>query len=177
MVVEPLLDPAQTNARVYGADYVVVVSPVRGAIHMREVRHAYLHYQIEPLLYARATTLDRLLPFLKTVSEAPLDYTYRSDIVALVVECMIRAIEARTMDTGVAIYKIAADVRRSDLESATRQHNTSVEAAEAVRRHAVQESMADGLSSRSTSTALSLPLKGPRRVSRKVSARWFTAWT
>ncbi len=144
VVIEPLLDPAQTNARVYGADYVVVASPVKGAIHMREVRHAYLHYQIEPLLYARATVLDRLLPFLKTVKDSPLDYTYRSDIVALVVECMIRAVEARTMDTGVTIYKIAADTRRSDLESATHQHNASVEAAEAVRRRAVQQSMADG---------------------------------
>ncbi len=144
VVVEPLLDPAQTNARVYGADYVVVVSPVNGTIHMREVRHAYLHFQIEPLLYARATTLDRLLPFLKTVKDAPLDYTYRSDVVALTIECMIRAIEARTMDTGVTIYKIAPDVRRSDLEQATHQHNASVEAAEAVRRHAVQASMADG---------------------------------
>ena len=144
VVVEPLLDPAQTNARVYGADYVVVVSPVNGTIHMREVRHAYLHFQIEPLLYARATTLDRLLPFLKTVKDAPLDYTYRSDVVALTIECMIRAVEARTMDTGVTIYKIAPDVRRSDLEQATHQHNASVEAAEAVRRHAVQASMADG---------------------------------
>src|SRR3984885_4605279 len=144
IVVEPLLDPSQTNARVYGADYVVVASPVNGNIHMREVRHAYLHYQIEPLLYARATTLDRLLPFLKTVKDAPLDYTYRSDIVALVVESMIRAVEARTMDTGVTIYKIPADVRRSDLESATHQHNASVEAAEAVRRHAVQKDMEDG---------------------------------
>jgi hypothetical protein len=144
VVVEPLLDPAQTNARVYGADYVVVASPVNGTIHMREVRHAYLHYQIEPLLYARASVLDRLQPFLKSVKDAPLDFTYRSDIVALVVECMIRAVEARTMDTGVNIYKIPADTRRSDLEAATHQHNASVEAAEAVRRHAVQQSMADG---------------------------------
>src|SRR6202034_1788253 len=144
VVIEPLLDPSQTNARVYGADYVVVASPVNGAIHMREVRHAYLHYQIEPLLYARAQALDRFLPFLKTVRDAPLDYTYRSDIVALVVESMIRAIEARTMDTGVAVYKIPADIRRSDLESATHQHNASVEAAEAVRRRAVDQSMADG---------------------------------
>ena len=144
VVIEPLLDPAQTNARVYGADYVVVASPVNGTIHMREVRHAYLHYQIEPLLYARASALDRLLPFLKTVRDAPLDYTYRSDVVALTIECMIRAVEARTMDTGVAIYKIPADVRRSDLEAATHQHNASVEAAEAVRRHLVQEDMADG---------------------------------
>ena len=144
VVIEPLLDPAQTNARVYGAEYVVVASPVNGTIHMREVRHAYLHYQIEPLLYARATALDRLLPFLKTVHDAPLDYTYRSDVVALTIECMIRAIEARTMDTGVTIYKIPADVRRSDLEAATHQHNASMDAAEAVRRHLVQEDMADG---------------------------------
>jgi tetratricopeptide (TPR) repeat protein len=144
VVIEPLLDPAQTNARVYGADYVVVASPVNGTIHMREVRHAYLHYEIEPLLYARATALDRLLPFLKTIRDAPLDYTYRSDVVALTIECMIRAVEVRTMDTGVTIYKIPADVRRSDLEAATHQHNASVEAAEAVRRHAVQEDMADG---------------------------------
>jgi hypothetical protein len=75
VVVEPLLDPAQTNARVYGSDYVVVASPVNGVIHMREVRHAYLHYQIEPLLYARAGELDRFLPFLKTVRDAPVDYT------------------------------------------------------------------------------------------------------
>jgi tetratricopeptide (TPR) repeat protein len=44
----------------------------------------------------------------------------------------------------VTIYKIPADVRRSDLESATHQHNASVEAAEAVRRHAIQQDMADG---------------------------------
>jgi hypothetical protein len=144
VVAEPLLDPAQTNARVYGAEYVVVVSPVNGAIHMHEVRHAYLHYQIEPLLYARAATLDRLLPFLKTVKDAPLDITYRSDIVALVVECMIRAVEARTMDTGVTIYKIPADIRRADLEAATHQHNVSVEAAEAVRHRTVQEDMTAG---------------------------------
>jgi hypothetical protein len=144
VVIEPLLDPAQTNARVYGADYVVVASPVNGTIHMREVRHAYLHYEIEPLLYARATALDRLLPFLKTIRDAPLDYTYKSDVVALTIECMIRAVEVRTMDTGVTIYKIPADVRRSDLEAATHQHNASVEAAEAVRRRAVQEDMADG---------------------------------
>jgi tetratricopeptide (TPR) repeat protein len=144
VVAEPLLDPNQTNARVYGGDYVVVVSPVNGQVHLHEIRHAYLHYQIEPLLYARAATIERLLPFLKTVKDAPLDVSYRSDIVALVAECMIRAVEARTMDTGVTIYKIPADIRRADLEAATRQHNQSVEAAEAVRRRTVQQAMADG---------------------------------
>ena len=144
VVVEPLLDPRQTNARVYGADYVVVVSPVNGAIRMNDVRHSYLHYEIEPLLYARSKAMDRLLPFLKVVRDAPIDYTYRSDVVALVVESMIRAIEARTMDTGIAIYKIPDDIRRANLEAATREHNTSLERAEAVRRTAVQQSMLQG---------------------------------
>ncbi len=144
VVVEPLLDPRQTNARVYGADYVVVVSPVKGTIRMDEVRHSYLHYEIEPLLYARAQAMDRLLPFLKVIRDAPIDYTYRSDVVALVAESMIRAIEARTMNTGVAIYKVPGDIRRSDLEAATHQHNASLESAEAVRRKAVQQSMVQG---------------------------------
>ena len=34
VVIEPLLDPQQTDARVYGTDYVVVASPVDGVIRM-----------------------------------------------------------------------------------------------------------------------------------------------
>jgi tetratricopeptide (TPR) repeat protein len=144
VVIEPLLDPRQTNARVYGSDYVVVASPMNGAIRMDDVRHTYLHYEIEPLLYARSATIYRLEPFLKIVRDAPIDYEDRSDVVALVVECMIRAIEARTMDTGVKIYKIPADIRRSDLEAATREHSATVERDEAIRRSAVQRSLLQG---------------------------------
>lgn len=144
VVIDPLLDPEQTDARVYGTDYVVVVSPVNAVIRMNEVRHTYLHYVIEPLLYARSTTMERFQPFLKIVRDAPIDDADRSDIVALTVECMIRAIEARTMDTGVAIYKIPDDARRGDLEDAMRQHSASIEQAEAVRRAAVQRAVTQG---------------------------------
>jgi hypothetical protein len=105
VVLEPMLSPVETNARVYGSDYVVVASPVNGVIHMQEARHTYLHYMIEPMLYSRASAMDRLLPILKTVREAPLEFIYRSDIVSLVIESLIRAIEARTMDTDIAEYK------------------------------------------------------------------------
>jgi hypothetical protein len=144
VVIEPLLDPEQIDARVYGTNYVVVVSPVNAVIHMNEVRHTYLHYVIEPLLYARGGAMERFQPFLKIIRDAPIDNEDRSDIVALTVECMIRAIEARTMDTGVAIYKIPDDARRGDLEAAMRQHSASVEQAEAVRRAAVQRSDTQG---------------------------------
>lgn len=65
VVIEPMLSPRTVNARVYGTDYVVVVSPENGKIRMSDVRHTYLHYVIEPLLYARATAVDRAQPVLK----------------------------------------------------------------------------------------------------------------
>jgi len=144
VVLEPMLAPAETNARVYGADYVVVASPVNGTIHMQEVRHTYLHYIIEPLLYSRSSAMDRLLPILKTVRDAPLEFSMRSDIVSLVIECMIHAIEARTMDTGIQEYKIPDDVRRSDLEHETQLHNASLQRIAAVRQKSVNHSMVDG---------------------------------
>jgi hypothetical protein len=51
VILEPLYSPRMVNARIYGADYIVVASPVDGKIRMNDVRHTYLHYIIEPLLY------------------------------------------------------------------------------------------------------------------------------
>jgi tetratricopeptide (TPR) repeat protein len=144
VVLEPMISPGETNARVYGADYVVVASPVNGTIHMKEVRHTYLHYEIEPLLYARASAMDRLLPFLKTVRDAPLDFVYRSDIVSLVIESMIRAIEARTMQTGVAIPSIPANTAHSELEPVYRDHMAALQKDNAVREQLVGVDMAEG---------------------------------
>ena len=144
VVLEPMLSPAETNARVYGTDYVVVASPVNGAIHMQDVRHTYLHYTIEPLLYARANAMDRLLPILRTVRDAPLDYVYRSDIVSLVIECMVRAIEARTMQTNVAIFEIPKNTSRADLPRIQREHDLTVQKDAAVRLQSVQASTTQG---------------------------------
>ncbi|MGB6974809.1 MAG: tetratricopeptide repeat protein [Terracidiphilus sp.] len=115
VVIEPMLSSALVNARVYGSDYVDVVSPVNGTIPMLQVRHTYLHYLIEPLLYARSNAINRLLPVLKEAAYSPMAYRYRSDPVAFVVECLIKAIEARTLDTGVPVYKIPPGVDRSAL--------------------------------------------------------------
>ena len=145
VVLEPLLDPGQTNARVYGADYVVVTSPTRDdKVRMDEIRHTYLHYELEPLLYSRASSMDRLLPFLKSVREAPLEYTFRSDIVSLVTECMIRAVEARTMNTGVAPFKAPASVSHTEFAAVERQRHSTEQKAEAVRQASVKRSMEQG---------------------------------
>jgi hypothetical protein len=144
VVVEPQLNPHTINARVYGTDYVVVVSPEDGKIRMNDVRHTYLHYMIEPLLYSRSNATDRFLPLLKEVREAPLEYRFRSDIVELTIECLIKAVEARTMDTGIASYVTPAHADRSDFERIERDRNAVQQKQEAVRRAHVLHDMTQG---------------------------------
>ena len=144
VVIEPMLSPRTINARIYGADYVVVVSPVNGTIRMSDVRHTYLHYMLEPLLYVRANAIDRTQPVLKEVREAPLEFRYRSDTIALTVECLIKAIEARTMDTGIPVYKIPANIDRSELPRYERERQAYQQKVEAVRVAAMRHDMTQG---------------------------------
>jgi hypothetical protein len=144
VVIEPMLSPSLVNARIYGTDFVVVVSPVDGKIPMADVRHTYLHYVIEPLLYARSNAIDRMQPILKAIHDAPLDFRYRNDPVALAVECLIKAIEARTMDTGIPVYRIPAGVERSDLPRYEHERSLYQQKVDAVRWATVQHDMTQG---------------------------------
>lgn len=144
VVIEPMLSPKLVNARVYGTDYVVVVSPVNGTIPMHDVRHTYLHYIIEPLLFSRSNAIDRMQPILKEVRDAPLEFRYRSDTVALVVECLIKAIEARTMDTGIPDYKIPAGIDRSNLPRYEHDRQLVLQKQEAIRVATVGHDMTQG---------------------------------
>jgi hypothetical protein len=115
LVLEPMLSPHLVNARIYGVDYIVVVSPVNGKIPMGNVRHTYLHYVIDPLLFSRRNGLKMIQPVIKAIQYAPLRFQVRSNPTLLTVDCLIKAIEARTMDTGIPVYKIPAGVNRSQL--------------------------------------------------------------
>jgi hypothetical protein len=115
VVIEPMLSPRTINARIYGTDYVVVLATVNGQIRINDVRHTYLHYVIEPLLLSRSNAVDRTQPILRVIRDAPLEFRYRNDDVALTIECLLKAIEARTMQTGIPDYKIPAGVDRSEL--------------------------------------------------------------
>jgi tetratricopeptide (TPR) repeat protein len=144
VVFEPQFSPHMVNARVYGTDYVVVVSPVNGQIRMNDVRHTYLHYMIEPLLLARANAVDRMQPILKEVRDSPLEFRYRSDTVPLTIECLIKAIEARTMDTGVPSYKIPAGVDRSELPRYQHELQVYQQKVDAVRQATVNHDLTQG---------------------------------
>jgi tetratricopeptide (TPR) repeat protein len=99
---------------------------------------------IEPLLYACANAIDRTQPILKEIREAPLEFRYRSDTVPLTVECMIKAIEARTMDTGIPPYKIPAGVDRSQLPRYQHEQQVVEQKQEGARVAAVEHDMRQG---------------------------------
>jgi hypothetical protein len=117
---------------------------VDGQIRMNEVRHTYLHYVIEPLLYARANAIDRMQPILKEVREAPMEFRFRSDSVPLTIECLIKAIEARTMDTGVPVYKIPANVDRSELPRYEHERQVYQQKVDAVKTATVRHDVTQG---------------------------------
>jgi tetratricopeptide (TPR) repeat protein len=100
VLLEPLLSPNLTNARVYGSDYIIVMSPDNSTtgdpVHMEQIRHIYLHYVVEPMVYSRGSAMERIQPMLRGVQDAPLEFFYKSDVVALITECLIKAIEAQT---------------------------------------------------------------------------------
>lgn len=97
VLLEPMLSPNLTNARVYGFDYIIVMSPDNASsdpVSMEQIRHIYLHYVVEPLVYSRGRAMERMQPLLRSVQDAPLEFFYKSDIVALMSECLIKSIEA-----------------------------------------------------------------------------------
>jgi tetratricopeptide (TPR) repeat protein len=108
VLIEPLAAPNDFNARNYSDDYYMVISPSKGSIKLEKVRHTYLHYVLDPYALKHGTALKRLGPLLLTVSTAPMDDSFKTDIGLLVEESLIRAIEARWISgTG----KDAEDVR------------------------------------------------------------------
>jgi hypothetical protein len=95
--LEPMGDPVQTNARNYGADYYVVISPGKRAdLKMEQIRHTYLHYLLDPMTLKYPSTVKQLEPLLQSVKTAPMDESFKTDVGLLITECMIRAVEART---------------------------------------------------------------------------------
>ena len=91
--------PGQVNARNYAADYYIVISP-SSTLKMQQIRHTYLHYLLDALALKSGGSYKRLEPLLDEVKLSPMDEAFKNNISLLVVECLVRAIEARTMGTA-----------------------------------------------------------------------------
>src|SRR6202042_735356 len=70
-----------------------------------DVKHFYIDFSIAPLIFGYPGAMQRLQPLLRAVAEAPIEQIYRDDVEAFISECLIRAIEARTLDIGIATPK------------------------------------------------------------------------
>ncbi len=119
--------PNETDARNYGADYYIIVFPApntpsgatpKSALKMDQIRHTFLHYELDPLASKHFTAIMRLEPLLQSVKRAPLEEAFKTDISLLVTECLVRAIEIRTTGT-----KQAADeaLRAQAVDDAVKQ--------------------------------------------------------
>ncbi|HVP64372.1 MAG TPA: tetratricopeptide repeat protein [candidate division Zixibacteria bacterium] len=115
--LEPMAAPALVNSRIYGDDYFMVISPTPKGIRLDQVRHAYLHFVLDPLAQTRGLTMQKLAPILKSVEDAPLETPYKKDVSLLVTESLIRAVEARLQGTR----KSPEEPRRQMVDTAMKE--------------------------------------------------------
>ena len=87
--------PNQIQTRSYGDDYTIVIAPSPEP-RIFDVRHAYLHYLLDPLSTRYQEILDRKKPLADIAQRAPaLDDSFKQDFLLLVTESLIKAVEAR----------------------------------------------------------------------------------
>jgi len=87
--------PEQVQARIYGQNYYLVVTPAREP-KLYEIRHQYLHFLLDPLAVKYAPEIQRVSALQPRAREAPrLGRDFKADFPLLVTECLIRAAELR----------------------------------------------------------------------------------
>jgi len=91
---EPLVGQ-RTNFRNFGDAYTLVVGPPSDA-SADAIRHAYLHFMIDPLVLRNRGPLEKRRTIVDIAARAPqLPAEYQDDIVGLLDESLIKAVELR----------------------------------------------------------------------------------
>jgi tetratricopeptide (TPR) repeat protein len=101
--LELLEAPTQIQTRSYGNEYTVIVAPPPPAAPGQlpeprtfDIRHAYLHYLLEPLATHYHEILERKKPLADHLGRAAgIGDAFRQDFLLLVSECLIKAVESR----------------------------------------------------------------------------------
>jgi tetratricopeptide (TPR) repeat protein len=87
--------PNQIQTRSYDRNYYVVVTP-SPELRTRDIRHAFLHYLLDPYATRHEELIMRTRGLADHAQRAPaLDDSFKSDYLLLVTESLIKAIEAR----------------------------------------------------------------------------------
>ncbi|MBI4459500.1 MAG: tetratricopeptide repeat protein [Acidobacteria bacterium] len=112
--VSPLGAPNQTNARIYGNNYYVVVGP-SAEIAEEEIQHGWLHFLLDSLPFQHARQVQSKSGLLKIAQRAPaLEEAFRKDFDLLLTESLIRAVLARRSRTD-------AETKRRKVEEAVKE--------------------------------------------------------
>src|SRR5579864_2242954 len=114
--LEPMGAPGQVNARNYGNDYFVVISPAGSELKMDQIRHTYLHYLLDPLSMKYPASIKRLDPLLESVKGAPMEDAFKIDTSLLVTECLVRAVEIRIQGNNKTPEALRSDAVEKSME-------------------------------------------------------------
>ena len=94
LYVEPLAG-RKTNFRNYGDHYELVVS-LSSDPPLDDIRHAFLHFLLDPMAIRYRTEAARASPLLEYAAHAPrLPVEFHDDYSAFFDECLVRAVELR----------------------------------------------------------------------------------
>ena len=106
--VDPLAG-GKINFRNYGDHYELVVSPSANP-PMDAIRHAFLHFILDPIAIRYRTDAARAFPVLEYAARAPrLPVDLRDDYAAFFDECLVRAVELRLRHLSPADLASAID--------------------------------------------------------------------
>jgi tetratricopeptide (TPR) repeat protein len=92
--IDLLAAPEQVQTRNYGDDAFVIVTSSEKP-RMYDIRHAYLHFQIDPIMIKYGMDLAQKRSLLDLVQLSPLENNYKNDFVLLANESLIKAVECR----------------------------------------------------------------------------------
>lgn len=87
--------PDQVQARIYGDNYYLVVTP---SSHLRldDIRHQYLHFLLDPLAVKFGADIEEKAALQRIARKSPaLGDDFKNDFSLLVTECLIHAVELR----------------------------------------------------------------------------------
>ena len=93
--IELLAPPGQVQRRSYGFEDTVVVTP-SAEPRAFDIRHAYLHYLLDPMATRNQEILDRKKILARQAQRVGrLEDSFREDFAALTTESLIKAVESR----------------------------------------------------------------------------------
>jgi hypothetical protein len=92
--VDPLAG-TKTIFKTFGDQYTMVIRPT-AKMTMDDVRHAFLHFMLDPMAIRYRAQASRAAPLLEIAAHAPLlPVDLRDDFSAFFDECLVRAVELR----------------------------------------------------------------------------------